>query len=106
MDWCEWCVANSGRVAKGRPCCIARSLANMPQDQRRAAMRATSQADGADASAALQRRVLEYTAIRLAGVAKEVRQRAYRQQQYETCLADAELLKELVVAAYQRSKAD
>lgn len=28
---CDWCLTNSGRVKKGRPCCDLRELANAPR---------------------------------------------------------------------------
>lgn len=104
MAWCEWCMVDSGRVGKGRPCCEARELANMPMDQRQDVLRSILSGDGRDARDATLRTILEYRAIQLAKVPKEGRQRAYRRQQIETGAADAELLKELVVAQYERNK--
>lgn len=105
MDWCDLCRADSGRFVKGRSCCDVRALAGMPPTQRSNALVTIQIEQGVDARAAVHRSVLEYRAIKLAKAPKEVRQRAYQSQQLETNAADAQLLKDLVMAEYTRTKA-
>jgi hypothetical protein len=102
MEWCEWCLADSGRVQAKRECCRVRMLAKMPQYQRLEAYIKVAGEEGLEARDALHEKVLRWKARKLATAPKEVRMKAYRMEQIEQNQQSAERLKALVAEEYQR----
>lgn len=106
MQWCDWCVADSGRTGAKRPCCTARRVSKLPGYGCFDAIRDVATEYGAEAGELFKRHVLLVTAMRLARAPKQVRLVGYaRITSGGGTVADLELLKQLTKQEYERQTA-
>ena len=102
IEWCEWCVADSGRTHATRPCCIARRVSKMTPAGRRNALVASG-----GAADALRAAALRSMAMRMAKMVKEQRLDAYRRALRDGWLPqDIEVLKRAAREEFERGQAD
>jgi len=100
IEWCEWCVADSGRTHATRPCCIARRVSKMAPAARREALKGPG---GDDLRAA----ALRSMGMRLAKMAKPERLEGYRRAMRDGWLPqDIEVLKRAAREEFERGQAD
>jgi hypothetical protein len=99
IEWCDWCVADSGRTHATRPCCIARRVSKMIAAARMAALSA--------GPAELRTAVLRSIAMRMGRMTKDARQIAYRRAMRDGWLpADLEALKVMAKEELDKGQAN